>query len=317
MRIGSLEDSGNKTQAISCLNACVECSYGPRSNMQPSTLPGVALLEWPRPVAFAAVPLGRPRPDRASRHEAQLRLVGFLLKAHGLHRSLSPYAFANDSLGRPILTVKGRPGPPISFTSLDGMLWGAVSLSGASVGIDAARSGEFDPGYPIHRAFHKDEFGIAFSQTGGGEPEAAALLWSVKEAAVKALGCAFHLLDPLELSVSRWESDVTSSLNTTITISRGTTAEKSPSPVPPPPGEGISNPSPLAGEGRGRGISEIPVRTNASPAFETIRYHVALLDGAGRKLGLTEDTPIAVCALRQGGVWLSVAAGSSHCESCS
>ncbi len=31
--------------------------------------------------------------------------------------------------------------------------------------------------------------------------EASALLWSVKEAAVKALGCAFHLVDPLQIHV--------------------------------------------------------------------------------------------------------------------
>jgi phosphopantetheinyl transferase (holo-ACP synthase) len=31
--------------------------------------------------------------------------------------------------------------------------------------------------------------------------KAAALLWSIKEAAVKAMGCAFHLVDPLQICV--------------------------------------------------------------------------------------------------------------------
>lgn len=31
---------------------------------------------------------------------------------------------------------------------------------------------------------------------------ASALLWSVKEAVVKALGCAFHLVEPRQLTVS-------------------------------------------------------------------------------------------------------------------
>ena len=31
--------------------------------------------------------------------------------------------------------------------------------------------------------------------------KASALLWSVKEAVVKALGCAFHLVDPLQITV--------------------------------------------------------------------------------------------------------------------
>jgi hypothetical protein len=36
----------------------------------------------------------------------------------------------------------------------------------------------------------------------GGDLEmAAALLWSVKEAVVKALGCAFHLVDPRQITV--------------------------------------------------------------------------------------------------------------------
>jgi phosphopantetheinyl transferase (holo-ACP synthase) len=36
---------------------------------------------------------------------------------------------------------------------------------------------------------------------GGDSEKAAALLWSVKEAAVKALGCAFHLVDPRQIHV--------------------------------------------------------------------------------------------------------------------
>jgi phosphopantetheinyl transferase (holo-ACP synthase) len=36
---------------------------------------------------------------------------------------------------------------------------------------------------------------------GGDLAAAAALLWSIKEAAVKALGCAFHLLEPRQITV--------------------------------------------------------------------------------------------------------------------
>jgi phosphopantetheinyl transferase (holo-ACP synthase) len=35
----------------------------------------------------------------------------------------------------------------------------------------------------------------------GDSEKAAALLWSIKEAAVKALGCAFHLVDPRQICV--------------------------------------------------------------------------------------------------------------------
>jgi phosphopantetheinyl transferase (holo-ACP synthase) len=36
---------------------------------------------------------------------------------------------------------------------------------------------------------------------GGDSAEAAALLWSIKEAVAKALGCAFHLVDPRDIHV--------------------------------------------------------------------------------------------------------------------
>jgi len=36
---------------------------------------------------------------------------------------------------------------------------------------------------------------------GGDLENASALLWSVKEAVVKALGCAFHLVDPRQITV--------------------------------------------------------------------------------------------------------------------
>ena len=37
--------------------------------------------------------------------------------------------------------------------------------------------------------------------TGGDLEKASALLWSIKEAVVKALGCAFHLVDPRQIIV--------------------------------------------------------------------------------------------------------------------
>jgi phosphopantetheinyl transferase (holo-ACP synthase) len=36
---------------------------------------------------------------------------------------------------------------------------------------------------------------------GGDLAAASALLWSIKEAAVKALGCAFHLVEPRQITV--------------------------------------------------------------------------------------------------------------------
>jgi phosphopantetheinyl transferase (holo-ACP synthase) len=37
--------------------------------------------------------------------------------------------------------------------------------------------------------------------TGGDTEQASALLWSVKEASVKAIGCAFHMVEPRQVYV--------------------------------------------------------------------------------------------------------------------
>ena len=47
------------------------------------------------------------------------------------------------------------------------------------------------------RAFRPAELDWARPLSGGDTAGAAALLWALKEAAVKALGVGFHLLDPL------------------------------------------------------------------------------------------------------------------------
>jgi hypothetical protein len=64
-----------------------------------------------------------------------------------------------------------------------------------------AGTDEFPEEYPYHRVFHDGEFQHALGLAGGELANASALLWSIKEAVVKALGCAFHLVDPLQINV--------------------------------------------------------------------------------------------------------------------
>ncbi|MGZ5554252.1 MAG: 4'-phosphopantetheinyl transferase family protein [Candidatus Aminicenantales bacterium] len=64
-----------------------------------------------------------------------------------------------------------------------------------------AGADEFPKEYPIHRVFHDQELQQASLLAGGDAAKASALLWSVKEAVAKALGCAFHLVDPREITV--------------------------------------------------------------------------------------------------------------------
>jgi phosphopantetheinyl transferase len=67
--------------------------------------------------------------------------------------------------------------------------------------MDVAGADEFQREYPFHRVFHPQELQHALKLAGGDLEKASALLWSVKEAVVKALGCAFHLVDPRQITV--------------------------------------------------------------------------------------------------------------------
>jgi phosphopantetheinyl transferase len=64
-----------------------------------------------------------------------------------------------------------------------------------------AETDEFQGEYPVHRVFHPEELHHASRLAGGDLEAASALLWSIKESVVKALGCAFHLVDPRHITV--------------------------------------------------------------------------------------------------------------------
>jgi phosphopantetheinyl transferase len=113
-----------------------------------------------------------------------------------------PIHVVHDPLGRPRLLLGECEGPAISFSESAGKIWAALCPDAADIGIDAAQMDEFSQEYPFSRVFHAQELQDALSLTCGDLKKAAALLWSVKEAAVKALGCAFHLVDPLQLYVN-------------------------------------------------------------------------------------------------------------------
>jgi len=107
----------------------------------------------------------------------------------------------HDTLGRPHLLVGGHLGPAISFSTAGEAVWAALCGDESDIGIDVAGSAEFQEGYPVHRVFHAQELSQALEFAGGDMAKAAALLWSVKEAVAKALGCAFHLVSPRDIHV--------------------------------------------------------------------------------------------------------------------
>lgn len=118
------------------------------------------------------------------------------------NRSACPIRVVHDPLGKPHLVVGEIPGPAISFSEGGGKMWGALCGDASDIGIDAAAADEFQGDYPLHRVFHDQELHHALRLTGGNVIMAAALLWSIKEAVVKALGCGFHLVAPLQVQVS-------------------------------------------------------------------------------------------------------------------
>jgi len=116
-------------------------------------------------------------------------------------RAVFPLQVVRDPLGKPHLLVGAHRGPAISFSEGGGRVWAALCGDESDLGIDVAEAVEFQAEYPSHRVFHVQELQHALILVGGDLEEASALLWSVKEAVVKALGCAFHLVDPLQVHV--------------------------------------------------------------------------------------------------------------------
>lgn len=150
----------------------------------------------------------------ASRAADQKRLVTTLwnyvgamdnprwLYQHLFDRAAYPLQVTHGPLGRPQLWLGEVRGPAVSFSDGGGRIWAALCGDGSDIGIDVAAAGEFQGDYPLHRVFHDQELHHAGRLTGGDLAKAAALLWSIKEAVVKALGCAFHLVSPRQVHVS-------------------------------------------------------------------------------------------------------------------
>ncbi len=120
---------------------------------------------------------------------------------HTSNRQDLPIRVVCNRLGKPYLILGEHQGPAISFSEGGGKVWAALCGDGSEIGIDMAGPYEFKGEYPFHRVFHEQEFRHALSLTLGDVEQASALLWSVKEAVVKAIGCAFHMVEPKQVHV--------------------------------------------------------------------------------------------------------------------
>ena len=122
-------------------------------------------------------------------------------RPHFSNRVALPIQIVHDTLGRPHLLLGEHRGPAISFSTAGEEVWAALCGDEADIGIDVAGSAEFQEGYPVHRVFNVQELHQALELADGDLAKAAALLWSIKEAVAKSLGCAFHLVDPRDIHV--------------------------------------------------------------------------------------------------------------------
>jgi phosphopantetheinyl transferase (holo-ACP synthase) len=141
-------------------------------------------------------------PCTAGHKADQIHLVSILCEHLAAMTDDMPIQIVHDPLGRPRLLLGECEGPAISFSEGGGKIWAALCPDATDIGIDAAGTDEFPQEYPFGRVFGEQELQHALNLTCRDLKKAAALLWSVKEAAVKALGCAFHLVDPLQLCVN-------------------------------------------------------------------------------------------------------------------
>ena len=133
--------------------------------------------------------------------QATKKSLALFLTEQVLGRHLPEFALKSDSWGKPEIWLGAARGPALSFSWSAGRLWAAVGPAESSLGLDAAAPEDFLEPYPHHRVFLEMEWETAMTLTAGDRAEAAALLWTVKEAAVKAEGHGFHLLSPKQVQV--------------------------------------------------------------------------------------------------------------------
>jgi phosphopantetheinyl transferase (holo-ACP synthase) len=167
------------------------------------------------PVFYASLPRDTETPEghETNGEEARHRLVSILwdhlvamdgplwTSCVSSNRAAFPIQVVRDPLGKPHLRLGAHRGPAISFSEGGGKVWAALCGDESDMGIDVAEAAEFQGEYPFHRVFNVQELQHVLNLAGGDLGKASALLWSVKEAVVKALGCAFHFVDPLQINV--------------------------------------------------------------------------------------------------------------------
>jgi len=178
----------------------------------------VSFVQGRGPVLYASLPCGPPADGTlkgrgANGAEVKHRLISTLWdhlvaresplwkRSQSLNRATLPIQVVHDPLGKPQLLLGEHRGPAVSFSEGGGRIWAALCGDDSEIGMDVAGTDEFQGKYPFQRVFHAEELQHALMLEGADMAKASALLWCIKEAVVKALGCGFHLVDPREICV--------------------------------------------------------------------------------------------------------------------
>jgi phosphopantetheinyl transferase len=151
--------------------------------------------QTPITVYYASAPLARDRSN------VKNILARELLRdaAPNPATSNNPPRIRNDQYGCPKM-MSGYPWPmAISFSYFKQEVWAAIAQTN-SIGMDVENSINFCFPYPFNRVFSPDEF-HSIDDFCNNKEDAAALLWSCKEAVVKNLGTGFHFIDPRNVRV--------------------------------------------------------------------------------------------------------------------
>jgi len=180
-------------------------SLGAGPTQRPTLVAPVFYSPRGEPALVASTPAAwrASAPEGAgSRHrQAAKEFLARFLAEQLLERQLPDLALRRDPLGQPRIWLGAVSGPALSFSWSAGRLWAAAGRPESGLGLDAAAPGEFTGSYPYQRVFMAAEWQSAVTLTAGNREEAAALLWSVKEAVVKARGCGFHFLSPRQVQL--------------------------------------------------------------------------------------------------------------------
>lgn len=177
--------------------------YGPRAGNlhHPMVSRGVLYSPQHEPALLASL-TGPSSPGPGfSNLQMKKEFLAALIQEHYPSKSTQDLTLVKNRWGKPLLLLDGAPGPGVSFSWSAGQWWAALGTTSSWIGLDAATPREFTGAYPVHKVFRSEEWQAATSLTGGDREEAAALLWSVKEAVVKARGCGYHCFGPRQILV--------------------------------------------------------------------------------------------------------------------